>query len=127
MSQAIASYSPIRRAPAGSTLYVSGQIPLLPSGSLLSATLTEEVNLSLNHLEALLRSEGASLTDVVKTTVFLTDPADYAEMDAAYRERFAPGSHPDAVFPAREAVFVLGLPKGARVEISAIAVVNLTE
>lgn len=118
MSRAIASYSPILRAPAGTTLYVSGQIPLLPSGDLLSATFTDEVNLVLANLETVLATESATLADVVKTSVFLIDPANYLEMDTAYRARFGDP------LPAREAVIVAGLPMGARVEISAVAVVS---
>lgn len=122
MPQAIASYSPIRRVShaaqpqAGDTLYVSGQIPLLEDGELLSGTLAEETNRAIDNLEATLATEGAALAHVVKTSVFLINPADYAEMDTAYRARFGDP------LPAREAVFVVGLPKGARVEISAIAV-----
>jgi len=122
MPRAIASYSPIRRVShsaqpqAGDTLYVSGQIPLLEDGELLSGTLADETNRAIDNLEATLATEGAALADVVKTSVFLINPADYAEMDTAYRARFGDP------LPAREAVFVVGLPKGARVEISAIAV-----
>ena len=115
MSKPIASYSPQRRA--GDTVYCSGQIPLIPeSGALLHGTITEEVNRAIDNLAAVLDSAGSGLDKVVKTTVFLIDPRDYAEMDAAYRIRFADP------LPAREAVFVAGLPKQARVEISAIAV-----
>lgn len=115
MSKPIASYSPFRRA--GNTVYCSGQIPLIPqTGELLHGSITEEVNLALDNLAAVLRDAGTGLDRVVKTTVFLIDPRDYAEMDAAYRTRFADP------LPAREAVFVAGLPKQARVEISAIAV-----
>lgn len=115
MSKPIASYSPFRRA--GNTVYCSGQIPLIPqTGELLHGSITEEVNLALDNLAAVLRDAGTGLDRVVKTTVFLIDPRDYAEMDAAYRTQFADP------LPAREAVFVAGLPKQARVEISAIAV-----
>ena len=86
------------------------------SGDLLHGTITEEVNRAIDNLAAVLEQAGSGLGKVVKTTVFLIDPQDYAEMDAAYRAQF---SDP---LPAREAVFVAGLPKQARVEISAIAV-----
>ena len=90
---------------------------LIPeSGELLHGTITEEVNRAIDNLAAVLDSADSGLDKVVKTTVFLIDPRDYAEMDAAYRTRFADP------LPAREAVFVAGLPKQARVEISAIAV-----
>lgn len=115
MSKPIASYSPARRA--GNTVYCSGQIPLIPeTGELLKASLTDEVHRAIDNLEAVLADAGCALGHVVKTTVFLIDPRDYAAMDAAYRERF------QDPLPAREAVFVAGLPKQARVEISAIAV-----
>ena len=114
MSKPIASYSPFRRA--GGTVYCSGQIPLVPeSGELLSGTIAEEFNQAIDNLEAVLSSADSELTKVVKTTVFLIDPRDYAAMDIAYRRRF---SDP---LPAREAVFVSGLPKQARVGNSAIA------
>lgn len=115
MSKPIASYSPFRRA--GDTVYCSGQIPLVPeTGELLHGTITEEVHRAIDNLEAVLNGADSGLSKVVKTTVFLIDPRDYAEMDAAYRSRFADP------LPAREAVFVAGLPKQARVEISAVAV-----
>lgn len=114
MSKPIASYSPFRRA--GQTVYCSGQIPLVPdTGELLQSSITAEVNLAIDNLERVLLSAGSALERVVKTTVFLIDPRDYAAMDAAYRQRFGDP------LPAREAVFVAGLPKQARVEISAIA------
>ena len=115
MSKPIASYSPYRRH--GDTVFCSGQIPLVPeTGALVQGTITEEVNRAIDNLAAVLADADSGLDRVVKTTVFLIDPRDYAEMDAAYRARF---SDP---LPAREAVFVAGLPKQARVEISAIAV-----
>ena len=114
MSKPIASYSPFRRA--GGTVYCSGQIPLVPkTGELLSASIAEEVHQAIDNFEAVLVSANSTLASVVKTTVFLIDPRDYAAMDQAYRARF-----PDPL-PAREAVFVAGLPKQARVEISAVA------
>jgi 2-iminobutanoate/2-iminopropanoate deaminase len=114
MSKPIASYSPFRRA--GSTVYCSGQIPLIPeTGELLSGTIAEQVHQAIDNLEAVLSSANATLGHVVKTTVFLIDPRDYDAMDQAYRDRF------EDPLPAREAVFVAGLPKQARVEISAIA------
>ena len=114
MSKPIASYSPFRRS--GSTVYCSGQIPLIPeTGELRQGTVAEEVHRAIDNLEAVLLSAESDLQKVIKTTVFLIDPRDYAAMDEAYRLRF---SDP---LPAREAVFVAGLPKQARVEISAIA------
>lgn len=67
------------------------------------------------NAEAILKAAGWGLNNVVKVSVFLTTMDDYAEMDAAYRKAMPPP------FPAREAVAVMALPKGARVEISMIA------
>ena len=115
MSKPIASYSPYRRA--GDTVYCSGQIPLqAKTGGLISGSIEDEVNQAIDNLAHVLREANSSLEKVVKTTVFMIDPRDYEEMDSAYRARF---SDP---LPAREAVFVAGLPKQARVEISAIAI-----
>ena len=114
MSKPIASYSPFRRA--GNTVYCSGQIPLIPeTGELLQGTIAEEVHRAIDNLETVLKSAGSGLDKVVKTTVFLIDARDSAAMDQAYNAHF------HGPLPAREAVFVAGLPKQARVEISAIA------
>ena len=110
----VAAYSQAVRA--GDFLYVSGQIPIDPAtGNLLSESIHAATKQSLANVARILESAGASLNHVVKASVFLIDPDDYAEMDAAYR-----ATMPEP-FPAREAVFVAGLPKGARVEISVIA------
>ena len=115
MARPIASYSSFRRA--GSTVYCSGQIPLNPeTGELVAGSLAEQVDQALDNLAVVLAEAGSGMGQVVKTSVFLIDPQDYAEMDRAYSARFA------APFPAREAVFIAGLPRQARVEISAIAV-----
>lgn len=110
----VAAYSQAVRA--GDLVFVSGQIPLAPSsGTLISDAIDAATRQSLANVTRILESAGGTLNHVVKATVFLVDPADYAGMDAAYREVM-----PEP-FPAREAVFVAGLPKGARVEISVIA------
>jgi len=110
----VAAYSQAVRA--GDLVFVSGQIPLDPtSGTLISDAIDAATRQSLANVTRILESAGGTLNHVVKATVFLIDPADYAGMDAAYREVM-----PEP-FPAREAVFVAGLPKGARVEISVIA------
>ena len=110
----VAAYSQAVRA--GDFLFVSGQIPIDPAtGHLISESIDAATNQSLANVARILESAGASLNHVVKASVFLIEPDDYAEMDAAYR-----ATMPEP-FPAREAVFVAGLPKGARVEISVIA------
>jgi 2-iminobutanoate/2-iminopropanoate deaminase len=104
---------------AGGLLFVSGQIALDPAtGEVVGrddiAAQTERV---LSNLEAVLAAAGATLEDVVKTTIFLTDLRDFAVVNEIYGRRF-----PSAP-PARATVQVAGLPRGVRVEIEAIAVV----
>ena len=97
-------------------LFLSGQIPLDPStGELVPGGLSAGVERVLDNLEAILKSEGLSLDDVVRTTVYLLRMADFTEMNAVYARRF--GNHR----PARSTVAVSELPKGAAVEIDAIA------
>lgn len=92
----------------------SGQLAL-KDGALLQGGVAEQVRQAMANLTSLLESEASSLDDVVKTTVFLTDMGDYAEMNQAYLDAF--GEHR----PARSAVAVAGLPLGALVEIEAWA------
>jgi len=100
----------------GGFLFLSGQIPLDPkTGELASGGLSAGVERIFDNLEAILRSEGLSLDDVVRTTVYLLHMSDFAEMNAIYGRRF--GNHR----PARSTVAVAELPKGAAVEIDAIA------
>ena len=100
----------------GGYLFLSGQIPLDPAtGELVSGGLPAGVERVFDNLEAILESEGLSLDDVVRTTVYLLHMADFAEMNAVYGRRF--GNHR----PARSTVAVAELPKGAAVEIDAIA------
>lgn len=97
-------------------MFVSGQLPLDPvSGQIVGATAAEQAEQVLKNISAILASQGMSMDDVVKTTVFLQDLADFAAVNEVYA-RFA-GSVP----PARSAVAVKALPRGALVEIEAIA------
>jgi 2-iminobutanoate/2-iminopropanoate deaminase len=110
----VAAYS--QAVEAGDLVFVSGQIPLNPeNGELVAETIEAATAQSLRNVTRVLEAAGLGLEHVVKATVFLIDSGDYAGMDATYRT-IVPES-----FPAREAVFVAGLPKGARVEISVIA------
>lgn len=103
---------------AGNLLFVSGQIAIVPStGELLNGTIEEETTLVLNHVEAILKEAGSSLSNVLKTTIFITDMKTFATINEVYSRFFT------APFPARETVEVAGLPKGVRVEISVIALV----
>jgi len=101
---------------AGELLFLSGQVPLDPaSGSLLKGTVQEEVARVLENLKAILEAAGSSLDRVVRTTVFLTDLGDFEAMNEVYARYFG------ANRPARSTVQVTALPRGARIEIDAIA------
>jgi 2-iminobutanoate/2-iminopropanoate deaminase len=103
---------------AGGWLYCSGQIALDPrSGALVGAgDVEQETRQVLRNLQAVLREAGASPAQVVRTTVYLADLADFATVNGLYAEVFG-----GAVAPARACVQVAALPMGARVEIDAVA------
>lgn len=116
--QAPAAIGPYSQAiEAGGMVFVSGQLPIDPAtGEFAEGGVKELTRQSLNNVKHILEAAGLSMDNVVKTGVFLADMADFAEMNEAYAEFFR------APFPARAAVAVKTLPKGARVEIEAIAV-----
>lgn len=104
---------------AGGFLFCAGQIPLDPAtGELVTGDITAQATRVLENLGAVLRANGMGFGDVVKTTVFMVDLAEFAAMNAVYAKFFA------APFPARSTIQVAALPKGARVEIEAIAVAS---
>ena len=110
----VAAYS--QAVSAGDLVFVSGQIPLAPeSNELISDSIEAATKQSLRNVQRILEAAGLELRHVVKASVFLINTEDYTGMDATYKDIM-----PEP-FPAREAVFVAGLPKGARVEISVIA------
>lgn len=101
----------------GRTVYCSGQIALDPAtGQLIEGGVTEQTRRVLDNLTAVLQAAGGGLASVVKTTVFLADMADFAAMNEVYAAYFA------EPYPARSTVAAAGLPRAARVEIEAIAV-----
>ncbi len=104
-------YTPVVRA--GDWVVVSGQVGLTPDG--LPPTMAEQLRVALGHLEDRLAEHGATVEQVVKTTVFLTTMDDYAEMNRVYLETFT------GTPPARSAVAVAELPIGALVEVEAWA------
>lgn len=112
MSRPVGPYTPIVRA--GDWLVVSGQVGIA-DGRLVDGGVDAQLRQALENLRGLLEGEGASLSSVVKTTVFLTDMADYATVNEVYMAAF--GDHR----PARSAVAVAALPLGALVEIEAWA------
>lgn len=114
MSTPVGPYTPIVRG--GDLLFTAGQVGITADG-LVEGGLEAELRQVFVNLRSVLSSAGASLADVVKTTVFLVDMGDYAKMNEIYMQEF--GDHR----PARSAVAVAELPIGARVEIEAIATV----
>lgn len=101
---------------AGNLVYTSGQLPIdAATGELAAGGIKEQTRQSLLNVKAILEEAGLTMGDVVKTTVFMADMNDFADMNAVYAEFFA------APFPARSAVAVRALPKGALVEIEVVA------
>jgi 2-iminobutanoate/2-iminopropanoate deaminase len=99
-------------------VFCSGQIPIdIATGEFVSENVVEQTEQVLKNLQAVLEAAGAGLNDVVKTTVFLADMKDFAEMNEVYGRYF------DENKPARATVQAAGLPRGARVEIDCIAVI----
>ena len=102
----------------GNTLYISGQIPLIPTSmEILSGTIKEETQLVMDHLQAILEAAGMTFGHVVKSTIFLDDINNFGEVNQIYGAFFD-----NETAPARETVAVKTLPKSVRVEISMIAV-----
>jgi 2-iminobutanoate/2-iminopropanoate deaminase len=99
----------------GPLVFVSGQIPLDARGRLVEGDIVVQTCQVIANLKAILAATGLTLKDVVKTTVFLADMADFQEFNRAYGEFFP--THP----PARTTVQAAGLPRGVAVEIDAIA------
>jgi len=102
---------------AGNTLYVSGQIALNPAtGEIVKSGVVDETHLVMKNLQAVLTEAGMSFSDIVKSTIFITDMNAFAQINEVY------GSYFTGNYPARETVQVSALPKGVNVEISVIAV-----
>ena len=104
---------------AGNTLYISGQIPLIPSTmEVFSGTIKEETELVMQSLKSILKEAGMTFENVVKTTIFIDDMNNFQNVNEVYGNYFK-----DASAPARETVAVKTLPKSVRIEISMVAVV----
>ena len=116
-TEAPAAVGPYSQAiAAGPFVFCSGQIPLVPeTGTLIEGDISSQTERVLQNIAAVLRACGLEMKDVVKTTVFLTDLANFGEMNLVYA-KFFPGDS-----PARSTIQVAALPKGANVEIEAIA------
>lgn len=112
---AIGPYS--QAVQAENTVYVSGQIPIIPEkGELIEGGIEAQTRQSLTNISNILAAAGYSMKDVVKTTVLLADIADFAAMNAVYAEFF------EEPYPARAAFQAAAIPKGALVEIECVAV-----
>jgi 2-iminobutanoate/2-iminopropanoate deaminase len=114
--QAPAAIGPYSQAiETGGMLFCSGQIALDRGGHLVGGGIEAEVRCVMGNITGLLRAAGSGLNDIVKTTIFLIDLADFDVVNRIYDEHFTPP------YPARSTVQVAALPRGARVEIEVIA------
>jgi len=104
---------------AGNTLYISGQVPIVPeTGEFGGTDIKTQTEQALKNIKAILTEAGADMSNVVKTTVLLKDMADFAAMNEVYATFFA------GIYPARATYQVVALPKDAMIEIEAIAVLG---
>lgn len=116
---AIGPYSQAVKINAGIMIFTAGQIPLDPAtGRLIDGDISAQTRRVLENVKAILTASGATLENVVKTTVFMSDLGEFAAMNEVYGEYFP--ANP----PARSTVEVKALPRGARVEIDTIAVLE---
>lgn len=113
---AIGPYSQALRT--GNMMFVSGQIPIDPATGVMAEDIKAQATQSLTNLKNILAAEGLTMKNVIKTTVFLSDLADFAAVNEVYATFF------EAPYPARSCVEVAAIPKGAKVEIECIAVVD---
>jgi 2-iminobutanoate/2-iminopropanoate deaminase len=102
----------------GTLIFTAGQIPLDPSGNMMGGGIAEQTTQVLKNLQAVLEAAGSSLKQVVKTTVFLQSMEDFARMNEIYAQYFSESA------PARSTIEAAKLPKGALVEIEAVALVG---
>jgi 2-iminobutanoate/2-iminopropanoate deaminase len=115
--KAIGPYS--QAVKAGRFLFLSGQLPLDPeTGNISGDGIGTQTRQAIENIKSILAAAGASLSDVVKTTVFLKDIGHFPEMNQVYQQYFAAGA------PARSCVEVSRLPKDALIEIESIAITN---
>jgi reactive intermediate/imine deaminase len=114
---AIGPYSQAVRM--GHTVYLSGQIPLDPAtGEMVSADIRTETRRVFDNLQAVCAAAGGSLAQVARVGIYVTDLADFADVNAVMAEYF------EAPYPARSTIQVSALPKGARVEVDAVLVLG---
>ena len=114
---AIGPYS--QAVQAGNTIYISGQLPIDPAtGAFAGEDIASQTRQSLTNIKNILEAAGTDMKSVVKTTVLLADIGDFAAMNEVYAQFF------EAPYPARAAFQVAAVPKGALVEIEAVAVIS---
>jgi len=117
--EAIGPYS--QAVKLGNLLFISGQIPIAPITGKISGDVKEQTRQSLENLKAILLASGTSLANVLKTTVFLKNMEDFAVMNGIYQDYFPQEA------PARSTVEVARIPRGALVEIEAIAAIDASK
>ena len=116
---ALGPYSQAVRVQGGNLLFCSGQIALDPkTGELVGESAADQCRQAMENLGAVLKAAGADLTAIVKTTIFLSDMGDFSSVNEVY------GNYFDADPPARVTVECGRLPKGARIEIDAVAILS---
>jgi 2-iminobutanoate/2-iminopropanoate deaminase len=114
--KAIGPYS--QASKSGNLLFISGQVPVNPTTGELTGDIKVQTRQVLENLKSILLAAGASTIDIVKTTVFLKNLDDFNTMNEVYREYFPNNA------PARSTIEVIRIPRGALIEIEAIAVIN---
>jgi len=112
---AIGPYSQAIKA-SGNIIFLSGQVPLKPNGELVTGAIEDQARQSLDNLKAVLEAAGLTMDHIVKTTILLSSMDHFAKVNEVYAEYFG------EVPPARATFAVAGLPKGADIEIEAVAV-----
>jgi 2-iminobutanoate/2-iminopropanoate deaminase len=102
----------------GATLYVSGQIPIeVPSGRMFTGDIKRQAEIAIGHVRNIITDAGFRLDEIAKVTIYLTDLGNFDAVNAVYQELFVGGG-----VPARAVVGVAALPKGAGIEVEAVAV-----
>lgn len=101
---------------SGEMVFVSGQMPMLADGTMAVGGMAEQTEQCLKNITSILAGASLTMNDVIKTTVFMTDLGQFAAMNEVYGKHFKPP------YPARATVQVAALPKGAAIEIEAVAV-----
>lgn len=117
--KALGPYSQAVAVPPGRLVFLSGQVPIVPAtGELIQGDVVQQTEQVMNNLSAVLKAGGLTFEQVVRCTIYLTDLGDFTKVNEVYGKRFPKDP------PARVTVQVSALPKGAKVEIDAIAVSN---